>query len=171
MHNKTRSRRASAQGLVEFALIMPLLLAILMGIIDFGWLVFNYTALYNGMREGLRYGSVPTFSDTAPDQFRDCDGIRAHIVSLASSSGIKASDITIYYDHGYSTGSSDNTHNLGYCPIGSTSTVALSNGDRIVIQISTNVRLLTPFFGVWARNGLNFQFRAARTIYPDGIVV
>lgn len=45
-------------SLVEFAIIMPLLLVILFGIIEFGILLYNQAAITNASREGARYGIV-----------------------------------------------------------------------------------------------------------------
>ncbi len=164
MHKTSRSRRIKAQGLVEFALILPLLLAILMGVIDFGWLVFNYSSLYNAQREGLRFGSVPSFS-TLP-QYLDCAGIRKQIRSTAPMAGLKDTDINIYYDHGYSTSPTSDV-----CIDGDLTPPTLVNGDRIVIEVNANIRFLTPFFRTWVRSGLDFHFRSARTIYPGGVDV
>ena len=44
--------------MVEFALVLPLLLALLCGIIDFGWLYYNQITLNNAAREGARYAVV-----------------------------------------------------------------------------------------------------------------
>jgi Flp pilus assembly protein TadG len=46
------------QALVEFAIILPLLLLILTGILQFGVLLSGQIALVNGVREAARYGSV-----------------------------------------------------------------------------------------------------------------
>lgn len=35
------------QGLVEFALILPVLLVILSGVADTGWMIYNYTSLFD----------------------------------------------------------------------------------------------------------------------------
>jgi Flp pilus assembly protein TadG len=48
----------SGQSLVEFALILPVLLLIFMGILDFGRAVFAYNALSNAAREGARVAIV-----------------------------------------------------------------------------------------------------------------
>lgn len=50
--------RKKGQGLVEFALILPVLLLVLMGIIEFGYVFAAYTSLFNAAREGSRYGAV-----------------------------------------------------------------------------------------------------------------
>jgi Flp pilus assembly protein TadG len=46
------------QGLVEMALILPLLLLLVTGILQFGVLLSGQIALVNGVREAARYGSV-----------------------------------------------------------------------------------------------------------------
>jgi Flp pilus assembly protein TadG len=46
------------QELVEFALILPLLLLFLFGIIEFGIAVYRYNAVANIGREVARYGSI-----------------------------------------------------------------------------------------------------------------
>jgi Flp pilus assembly protein TadG len=51
-------RRAEAQSLVEFALILPLLLILLMGVIDVGRLVFAYNNVSNAAREAGRTAIV-----------------------------------------------------------------------------------------------------------------
>lgn len=47
-----------AQTLIEFALILPLLLIIVMFIFDIGRAVFYFTVMNNAAREGARYGAV-----------------------------------------------------------------------------------------------------------------
>src|SRR5258708_18917998 len=86
------ARAQHAQGLVEFALLLPVLLLLFMGIVDFGWEIFNYSQLENGLREGVRYGAVPGPSLASP-QYQNCAGIKDKIVSLAGTSGVKASNI------------------------------------------------------------------------------
>ncbi len=49
---------ASGQSLVELALILPLLLLILLGTVEFGLMYYDYIAIENGAREGARYGVV-----------------------------------------------------------------------------------------------------------------
>jgi Flp pilus assembly protein TadG len=50
--------RRSAQALTEFALILPLLLLILLGVVDFGRVFYYWTSISNGAREGARYGII-----------------------------------------------------------------------------------------------------------------
>ncbi len=161
------SKRQKAQGLVEFALILPLLLAVLMACIDFGWVVFNYVQLNNGLREGLRYGSVAGFNAT--NQYRDCASIYGRIKSTAPWARIQDSDIVVYYDNGYSTGPSDAANVSGTCTLPGPYAGTLTNGQRIVIQVNPTVGFMTPFFRTLWPGGLQFTFRGGRTIYPTGV--
>lgn len=58
-----RDRKEDGQAMVEFALILPIFLLILCGIIDFGWLFYNQLSLNNACREGARYAVVNTAED------------------------------------------------------------------------------------------------------------
>ena len=62
MKNRVRKkfRGEDGQAMVEFALILPIFLLILCGIIDFGWLFYNQLSLNNACREGARYAVVNT---------------------------------------------------------------------------------------------------------------
>jgi Flp pilus assembly protein TadG len=51
-------RRSPGQALVEFALVLPVLLVILMGLFDFGRAVYAYTTVSNAAREALRVAIV-----------------------------------------------------------------------------------------------------------------
>jgi Flp pilus assembly protein TadG len=48
-------------ALVEFALVAPLLLVVIAGIVDFGFLFQRYEVLTNAAREGARLGSLPGY--------------------------------------------------------------------------------------------------------------
>ena len=62
-----KNKREDGQAMVEFALILPIFILILCGIIDFGWLFYNQLSLNNACREGARYAVVNT-GDTADTQ-------------------------------------------------------------------------------------------------------
>lgn len=57
MRNYRRSNE-KGQSMAEFALILPVLLIVLCGIIDFGWLYYNQITLNNAAREGARYAVI-----------------------------------------------------------------------------------------------------------------
>ena len=51
-----RSQRG--QSLVEFALVLPILLILVLGIVDFGMGLRAYVTLTNATREGARFAAV-----------------------------------------------------------------------------------------------------------------
>jgi len=56
---RSRARRKSrGQSMVEFALVFPLFILLLAGMIDFGMGLFSYMSVINGAREGARYGAT-----------------------------------------------------------------------------------------------------------------
>ena len=60
-----KDKHEEGQAMVEFALILPIFLLILCGIIDFGWLFYNQLSLNNACREGARYAVVNTAEDAS----------------------------------------------------------------------------------------------------------
>ncbi len=82
-----RRRNDRGQSLVEFALILPIFVLILVGVFDFGRAVFAYNTVNNAAREGSRLAIV--------------DQTEAHIDNLgvqrADSIGVDPSQITIDY--------------------------------------------------------------------------
>lgn len=53
-----RKRREDGAALVEFALIAPLLILLVLGIVEFGWLFGQYNDVRHGAREGARLAAV-----------------------------------------------------------------------------------------------------------------
>jgi hypothetical protein len=49
--------------LVEFAIVLPLLLLVLFGIVDFGMLFQRYQVVTNAAREGARVAVLPLYDD------------------------------------------------------------------------------------------------------------
>jgi Flp pilus assembly protein TadG len=63
-----KSDRRWGQALVEFSLILPLLLLLIFGIIDFGIAIWKYNTVANIGREIARYGVVH------PNEIKDNEG-------------------------------------------------------------------------------------------------
>ncbi len=56
--------RARGQSLVEFALVLPSLLLVLFGIIQFGFIFNGYVTLTNAVRDGAREGTIYVYDRT-----------------------------------------------------------------------------------------------------------
>ena len=67
-----RTHRAEGgQGLVEFALLLPLIVVMFFGIIQFGFLFGGQIALVNAVREATRYASTSPVNSNPTSQITD----------------------------------------------------------------------------------------------------
>ncbi len=57
---RARDKRRRAAAVVEFAFVLPLLVTILFGIIEYGWMFMVRQALMNAAREGCRVAVLST---------------------------------------------------------------------------------------------------------------
>jgi hypothetical protein len=91
-----RSDRSRGQELVEFAIVLPLLLLVVFGILDLGRLFHALITTTNAAREGARYGII------YPD---DLTGIDFVTRREAQNSGITldpgASSVSVTYPQGF----------------------------------------------------------------------
>jgi len=87
-----------AQDLVEFALIFPVLMLFIFGIVDFGRAFHVLIAISNAAREGARYGIGPGMDRNDPLLFIPLDNeIKAAAVQEAGNFNLKlaATDVTV----------------------------------------------------------------------------
>jgi Flp pilus assembly protein TadG len=76
-----RPRRRRGQALVEFALVLPVLLVILLGTVDAGRLIFAYNSVSNAAREGGRTAIV----NQTPVEVREKAAQQAAALGLPST--------------------------------------------------------------------------------------
>jgi len=85
-----REQRGSARGqsLVEFALLLPVLLLILLGVFDLGRVYNSYIVITNAARDGAYYGSMHS---------TDTTGIVQRVITEAQGSGVNltSSNVTV----------------------------------------------------------------------------
>jgi Flp pilus assembly protein TadG len=65
LRRRATDRPASGQAMAEFALILPIALLVLFGIIQFGFLFASQIGMVNALRETVRYASTSQVSDSA----------------------------------------------------------------------------------------------------------
>jgi hypothetical protein len=80
--SRIASRRSRGQTLVEFALVLPMLLLFLLGILDLGRAVYAYSTISNAAREAARLAIVSQAQGTAcPAETVECTAAQ-HAASL-----------------------------------------------------------------------------------------
>ena len=101
----TRSSRASGQSVVEFALVIPIVVLLIVAFVEIGRAVFAYNTIANAARQAARVAAVNQLTDTT-----DCDetrpvedpyephwSIRGCAMTAAAALGITAANVSISY--------------------------------------------------------------------------
>ena len=149
--------KSQGQALVEFALVLPLLLLLIIAIIDFGRALFVYSEVSNAAREAVRYGAVNS---------GDCNEIVNRARSMFSLAPSDSIAVSVFVETPDDSG--------GFTTKGVCGTVKVATGDRIKVDIRTAVspitlQMLGPLFG-GAFSDLPITYTAARSIVPpEGI--
>lgn len=139
--NRDHSFGERGQSLVEFALILPLLVLILMGVFDFGRAFFAYNAISNGAREGARYGIIhPDATDPSPP-YDDPDTIEGRAV--AQTFILDMNELTITVDTSQGT----------------------ERGDPLSVTMQYDFEALTPLIStIWGGGALSLESSATMYI-------
>lgn len=150
MKNNLNRLANKGQGMVEFAIVFPLLLLVLFGIIEFGRFMFTHSAAIAASREAARYGAAIQDIGGGIPQFEDCQGIREAAKRIGKFAGIDDGDIIIQYSNEYGVYSTS-------CPPGQEVGVT----DSISVTVNTSVSPLTPFGNF---NSIPISSSSSRTI-------
>jgi Flp pilus assembly protein TadG len=118
----TESRRG--QSLVEFALIFPIFILVLVGLFDLGRAVFAYNTISNASRESVRVAIV---NQTSAD-------VQGEALKQAVSLGLAPADVTITYVDPSGTGTCSSPYGLG-CLATVTVQYAYSAATPVISQI------------------------------------
>lgn len=145
----TRPKRTLGQALLEFALVLPLFLVLLMGVIDIGRAIWAQNSLAAAAREGARFaivhgGSDSTSCPVGPMTTRTDTVTASTSCPYPSPSKQAIKDVVIA---SATAGGTDMTVTVCYgagCS-GDTDTV-LDNirGTPITVAVTSRINLLTP---------------------------
>ena len=110
-----RARWHSERGaeLIEMVVVLPLLLLVMFGIIDFGFMFQRYVVLTNAAMEGARVGILPNYNtgdaETRAETYAETGGIpagtataTATIVTLNEPGGGTWPGVQVTVNHTYS---------------------------------------------------------------------
>jgi Flp pilus assembly protein TadG len=95
MNRRQRSRQDRGASAVEFALVLPLLVTILFGVIDFGYFFGQFNEVRHAAREGARMAAVSNVDfDQDGDADFDDEDIRLYTCDVMNLSG-KGATVTL----------------------------------------------------------------------------
>ncbi len=162
---KHKQPGARAQAIVEFAIVLPVLLAMLIAIFEFGRMVFIYTAATNASREAVRFASAIGFQDTTYyRKYQYCSGIRATAKKYGFMLNLQDSNIRIYYDNGPGTTAVEKCTGSSYTVTNDPTIVVKMGQDRVKVTVSANYSPMVHFLPIATRT---FTSSSARTIAGD----
>lgn len=100
-HNGFRRPRKDERGAaaVEFALVAPILLILLFGVIRFGFVMSEKATVANAAREGVRFGSVNLYAAVAGTP-RTCSDVVAKARANAKTLGMSPADLAVTVKRG-----------------------------------------------------------------------
>ena len=133
MDKRIRRERNHGQGIVEFAIVFPLLLLLIFGIFEISRIMLAYSAVVSASREAARYGAAILDTGGGIPQYEDCTGIRETAKRMGQFTGITDADITIQY-------SNDSGIYSNVCP----PSQEVLSADTISVTINTSVTPNTP---------------------------
>ncbi len=133
--------RDEGATLLEFAIMFPVALMLLLGIAEGARFSAEKQAITTASREGARYGSMIGESADLPN-YADCGAIRS-TARDSTPFDLVDTDILVTYDNGPASSQ------IGLCP--TTGPLAdptvIASGDRIVVTVSKPFNSSLPFIG------------------------
>lgn len=160
--------RDDGASMVEFAIVLPLLLVIVFGLVEFGRLVAVTTQITTASREAARYG-IATGPGTGPEpRYIDCVGIRDAAREKVRLVTLPDSAITVEYDQGPSTAvyascTPTGLEDLVGTPLGVDD---IDDQSRIIVTVTTTFNTPVPIVSGFI-DGRTVESVDRRTIFKE----
>jgi len=148
MNVKNITKKNKAQAMVEFAIVLPILLLLLYGLLEAGRLLFIYSTIVTASRQAVRYGSatgqgLDYTSEGGPDnsdipRYQDCYGIRRAAQRTDFLNAFNDDDIVIQYDNGPGTAATS------FCDGSTNDFEPAGNSQRLVVSVKGDYLPIIP---------------------------
>ena len=122
-------RNDQGASLVEFAFIAPLLIALLLGTIEFGWAFYQDLNTRHGAREGARLAAVNYKSTATPTAAEQRDQIIAEACRRLDPDSFEAARMSLTAVDGVDAGTTTN-----------------DVGDTVRVVVDADLKTITGFF-------------------------
>lgn len=153
-----RNRFQRGQGMVEFMLVLPVLLLVTMGIVEFARMFAIYTMVSSASREAARYGASVGDNGSGIPKYLDCDGIRDAARRVAVFSVLSDTDIQVRYDNGTTAVP------IATCDSGPAEG-DIELGDRVIVSVNASYSPILPLLPMIPTQTLTSS--TARTILKE----
>jgi Flp pilus assembly protein TadG len=138
-------QRTRGQALVEFALVIPIFLLLLVALFDVGRAVFAYNTLTNAAREGARMAIVN----------QDLGTITTRAKNQAATVELDAPNVSVNFYQVATDGSPDTTRTCSPAAVGCLA----------VVSFQATYRPITPLISaILFRNGVTFVAKSVLTV-------
>lgn len=140
MSQFARRRRREERGAaaVEFALVMPILLMLVMGIIDFGYMINRSSMITNAARDGAReaslQGDLAMIRQAAENSLQDVPGATISVTCTKPAGGACASYDTDAVSGGVAQVTIDYTHEM-------ITPISMFFGDSVDVSRTARMRI------------------------------
>lgn len=155
-----RARGYKGQAILEFAIVLPILMLILVGVLEVGRYMFIYSAATNASRNASRYASAVGRADNGLTKFNYCEGIKQTALTSAYLVDRNTIGVTIYYDDGQG-------NQIGECNLWDASQVdpdvagIVGSGDRVEVTVTIQY---SPMVNIVPLTSQTITSTSARTI-------
>jgi hypothetical protein len=156
--NRRNSKKTIGQSFAEFAMAIPVLLVVTIGLLEVGRLLFIYSSTVTAARQAVRYGMVTGVNESGIPRYQDCLGIRSAAKEVGFIQEIQDSDIDIQFDTG------PGTTPFATCNGVDILAVQPYNGDRMVVSVSSDY---TPIFRLVPLEPFTIESSSSRTILVE----
>lgn len=154
-HRRQTEPGFRAQAIVEFALVLPILMMLLVGIFEVGRMIYTYAAVNNASREAARFGSALGYDDAGYHKYKDCEGIRT---MARRSAYFTTLTIEIKYDQGPAYALAP----FAWCDLtttGEDNDFTLTTNDRIGVQVTASYSPLIKLIPFPSRTFTSTSYR------------
>jgi Flp pilus assembly protein TadG len=129
-----KRRKSRGQSLVEFAMILPVITLVVLGLLDLGRAVFTYNTLSQAARQANRTAIV--------DQ--DTDRVKAMAIAAAPTIGLTTSNVTVCFKTQDSTQTNCSSPTIDNCP-----TSVRTMGCLAIVTASMSYTPMTPVISIF----------------------
>jgi Flp pilus assembly protein TadG len=155
-----RIRGYKAQAILEFSIVLPILMLVLVGVLEVGRYMFLYSAATNASRNASRYASAVGRADNGLTKFNYCEGIKQTALNSAYLVDRSTIGVAINYDDGQG-------NQIGECNLWDATQVdpdvagVVGSGDRVEVTVTIQY---SPMVNIVPLTSQTITSMSARTI-------